>query len=158
MSDQPFGIEDNQESDVLFVFEDEFGNVTEAPEIDSGSITATSSDTTAITVTVNSDESGITATADGAVDSAVTVSVAFTVDGTPWAGSEVFNVGASAPTQLVLAPQTPNPVTPITPSPMPEAAVRVATASAEGQKLAREKQAGEDNEKSDRHKKASTKS
>lgn len=107
MSDVPFGIEDNQNSDVLFVFEDEFGNPTTAPTIDEGSLTATSSDPAALTATPNADNSGVTVTADGALDAAVTVSVAFTVGGTPWTGSEVFDVGASAPTQLVLAPQAP---------------------------------------------------
>jgi hypothetical protein len=107
MSNVPFGIEDNQNSDVLFVFEDEFNNPTVAPTIDAGSITATSSDPAALTVTVNADNSGVTATADGALDAAVTVSVEFTVSGVAWTGSEVFDVGASAPTQLVLSPQTP---------------------------------------------------
>jgi hypothetical protein len=107
MSQIPFGIADNQHSDVLFVFEDEFNNPTTAPAIDSGSITVTSSDPASIAVSVNPDNSGITATAAGALDAAVTVSVAFTVSGTAWSGSEVFDVGASAPTQLVLSPQTP---------------------------------------------------
>lgn len=106
MSD-PFGINDNQNSDVLFVFEDEAGNVTSAPTIDPGSITVTSSDPASLEVSVNADNSGVTATADGALDAAVTVEVAFTVGGVAWTGSETFDVGASAPTQLLLSPQTP---------------------------------------------------
>lgn len=107
MSQVPFGIEDNQTSDVLFVFEDEFNNPTTAPTIDAGSLTATSSDTAALQVTPNVDLSGVTATAAGALDNDVVVEVAFTVGGVAWTGSETFEVGASAPTQLVLSPQTP---------------------------------------------------
>ena len=128
MSD-PFGIEDNETSDVLFVFEDIAGNVTTAPTIDAGSITATSSDTTSLNVTVNSDNSGVTATAAGALDAAVVVRVEFTVAGVPWGGSETFNVGASAPTQLTLSPQTPNPTTPITPPPTPASVANTIRAS-----------------------------
>ena len=103
----PFGLADNQHSDVLFVFEDVDNNPTAAPAIDAGSITVTSSDPSAVAVSVNADNSGVTATGSGALDAAVTVDVAFTVAGAAWSGSEVFNVGASAPTQLVLSPQTP---------------------------------------------------
>ena len=107
MSNIPFGIQDNQDSNVLFVFEDIDNNPTAAPAIDAGSITVTSSDPAAIAVTVNADNSGVMATGSGALDAAVTVSVTFTVAGAVWSGSEVFNVGASAPTQLTLSPQTP---------------------------------------------------
>lgn len=106
MSDA-FGLEDNQNSDVLFVFEDEFGNPTTSPTIDAGSLTATSSDEAALTATPNADNSGVTVTAEGPLDADVKVDVAFTVDGVAWTGSETFAVGASAPTQLVLSPQTP---------------------------------------------------
>jgi hypothetical protein len=107
MSQIPFGLQDNQNSDVLFVFEDIDNNPTAAPTIDAGSITVTSSDPAAVAVTVNADNSGVTATGAGALDAAVTVSVAFTVAGAAWSGSEVFNVGASAPTQLILSPEAP---------------------------------------------------
>lgn len=129
MTTTPFGIEDNQNSDVLFVFEDAAGNVAVAPTIDAGSITATSSDTTALNVTVNSDSSGVTATAEGALDNQVVVQVAFTVAGVPWSGSETFNVGASAPTQLTLSPQPVNPNTPITPQPTPASVTNVVRAT-----------------------------
>jgi hypothetical protein len=107
MSTIPFGLEDNQHSDVLFVFEDIDNNPTTAPAIDAGSITVTSSDPASVAVSVNADNSGITATGTGALDAAVTVSVTFTVVGATWSGSEVFDVGASAPTQLVLSPEAP---------------------------------------------------
>ena len=107
MSNVAFGLEDNQNSDVLFEFLDVDNNPTTAPTIDAGSLTATSSDPVSVTATPNADNSGVTVTADGPLDAAVTVSVTFTVNGAPWAGSEVFDVGASAPTQLVLSPQTP---------------------------------------------------
>jgi hypothetical protein len=100
-------MQDNQHSDVLFVFEDEFNNPTTAPAIDPGSLTATSSDPAALTVTPNADNSGVTATADGPLDAAVVVTVAFTVAGVAWTGTETFDVGASAPTQLVLSPEAP---------------------------------------------------
>ena len=103
----PFGIEDNQHSDVLFVFEDVAGNPTAAPAIDAGSVVVTSSNPASVTVTPNADLSGVTATAAGALDAAVVVDVSFTVGGIAWTGSETFDVGASAPTQLTLAPQTP---------------------------------------------------
>lgn len=113
----PFGLEDNQNSDVLFVFEDEFNNPTTAPTIDAGSLTATSSDPAALTATPNADNSGVTVTADGPLDADVTVDVAFTVGGVAWTGSETFNVGASAPTQLTLSPQTPTDNVPVAPTP-----------------------------------------
>jgi len=107
MSNVPFGLADNQNSDVIFVFEDAANNPTTAPTIDAGSLTVTSSDPAAITCTPAADQSGFVATADGPLDAAVTVTVDFTVAGVAWTGSEVFDVGASAPTQLILSPQAP---------------------------------------------------
>lgn len=114
-AETPFGLEDNQNSDVLFVFEDEFGNVTASPTIDAGSLTATSSDPASLTATPNADNSGVTVTADGPLDADVTVDVAFTVGGVAWTGSETFAVGAGAPTQLTLSPQTPTDNAPVAP-------------------------------------------
>jgi len=110
MSDVPFGVQDNQTDDVLFVFKDVDGNPTTAPTIDAGSLTATSSDPASLTVAPNADNSGVTVTADGELDADVTIDVAFTVDGVDWTGSCQFAVGASAATQLTLSPQTPTTV------------------------------------------------
>jgi hypothetical protein len=107
MSTVPFGLQDNQSSDVLFVFEDEFGNPATSPTVDAGSLTVTSSDPASLTATPNADNSGITVTANGPLDAAVVVTAKFTVGGTPWSGTETFDVGASAPTQLKLTPQAP---------------------------------------------------
>src|ERR1035438_2974855 len=106
-AETPFGIGDNQASDVLFAFKDKVGNTAAAPTIDAGSITATSSDPASLTVVANADLSGVTANAVGALDNDVTVDVTFTVAGVLWSGSEQFNVGAGAPTTLTLSPQTP---------------------------------------------------
>jgi len=103
----PFGMPDNDNSDVLFAFTDIAGNPAVAPTIDPGSVIATASDPAAISVIPNADLSGVTCTADGPLDAAVTVDVSFTVAGVTWSGSEVFDVEASAPTTLTLVPQTP---------------------------------------------------
>jgi hypothetical protein len=107
MSQVPFGIQDNQTSIVELVFEDVDGNPVSGVVIDAGSITVTSSDPAALAATVGADGQSVVATADGALDSDVVVSVTLTVDGAPYSGSETFAVGASAPTQLVLVPGTP---------------------------------------------------
>ena len=103
----PFGITDNQHSDVLFQFTDAAGNPALAPTIDPGSVIATASDPAALFVIPNADLSGVTVTAEGPLDAAVTVDVSFTVAGVTWSGSETFDVGASAPTALLLVPQAP---------------------------------------------------
>lgn len=102
-----FGIQDNQNSTVEFVFEDAANNVVTGVVVDPGSITVTSSDPASLAVAVGADGNSIVATADGALDAAVVVSVSLTVNGAAFTGSETFDVGASAPTQLTLAPEAP---------------------------------------------------
>ena len=103
----PFGVGDNQNSDVLFAFTDAAGNPALAPTIDPGSVIATASDPAALFVIPNADLSGVTVTAEGPVEQNVTVDVSFTVNGVKWSGSETFNVDATAPTTLTLVPETP---------------------------------------------------
>jgi hypothetical protein len=118
----PFGLPDNDQSDVLFQFTDVEGNPALAPTIDPGSVIATASDPTVLFVIPNADLSGVTVSAEGPLDADVTVNVSFTVAGVTWSGSEDFVVGASAPTALVLVPQTPTEeTTPPAPEPEPTA-------------------------------------
>lgn len=100
----PFGLPDNDNSTITLSFEDEAGNpVPDA--IDAGSLTATSSDPASVTVTIVGDT--IVATADGPLDDAVVVTATCTVNGASFSGTETFDVGASAPTQLLLTPGAP---------------------------------------------------
>ena len=121
----PFGLPDNDQSDVLFAFTDAAGNPALAPTIDPGSVIATASDPTVLAVIPNADLSGVTVSADGPLSQDVTVNVSFTVAGVLWSGSEDFAVDASGPTQLMLSPQTPVAKTPV----VPVAATTTAVAS-----------------------------
>jgi hypothetical protein len=101
-----FGLEDNQNSDIAISFEDSAGNpVTDA--IDAGSLSATSSDPASVAVTVDAGGASVLATADGALDAAVVVTVSCTVGGAAFSGTCTFDVGASAPTALTLTPGAP---------------------------------------------------
>lgn len=106
MSDVPFRLPDNDNSTVALSFEDSAGNVV-PNAIDAGSLTATSSDPASIAVTPSADQNSVLAEANGPLDTAVVVTVACTVNGVPFSGTETFDVGASAPTQLVLTPSAP---------------------------------------------------
>jgi Flp pilus assembly protein TadG len=121
MATTPFGVGDNQQSDVLFQFTDIEGNPALAPTIDPGSVIATASDPAALFVIPNADLSGVTVQAEGPLDADVTVNVSFTVAGVLWSGSETFAVDATGPTTLLLVPQAPtdNPVPTPAPAPAP---------------------------------------
>ena len=129
MTTTPFGLPDNDTSDVLFAFTDAAGNPALAPAIDPGSVIATASDPTVLFVIPNADLSGVTVSAEGPLTKDVTVDVSFTVAGVKWSGSEDFEVDASGPTTLTLVPQTPVAETP--PAPAPVAATTTAVASPE---------------------------
>jgi len=101
-----FGMQDNQNSNVTLSVADAAGNDT-GVAIDAGSLTVTSSDPAAITCTVGADGVSFDAKADGPLDAAVVVTASATVAGAPFSGTETFDVGASAPTQLVLTPGAP---------------------------------------------------
>ena len=106
MSNVPFGIGDNQNSTIAVSFADTVGNpVTET--VDPGTLAATSSDPASLAVSISADGGSIVATADGALDNAVVVSATCAISGVAYDGSETFNVGASAPTQMILTPSTP---------------------------------------------------
>ena len=101
-----FGLQDNQNSTIAISFADSAGNpVPDA--IDAASLTATSSDPTSVTVTPSADQTSVLATADGPLDAAVVVTVACTVASAPFSGTVTFDIGASAPTQLLLTPGAP---------------------------------------------------
>ena len=101
-----FGLPDNDNSNVTLAVADEAGNPT-GSVIDAGSLAVTSSDPASVTVTINADGVSFDAKADGPLDAAVVVTATVTVDGAPYSGTETFNVGASAPTQLILTPGAP---------------------------------------------------
>jgi len=102
MSNVPFGLPDNDNSNVTLAVADEAGNPT-GSVIDPGSLTVTSSDPS-ITVTVGADGVSFDAKATGALATAVVVTASATVAGAAYSGTETFNVDASAPTQLILTP------------------------------------------------------
>jgi hypothetical protein len=106
MSNVPFGLPDNDNSNVTLSVADEAGNPT-GSVIDPGSLTVTSSDPASVTVTVNADGVSFDAKADGPLDAAVVVTASVTVGGAPFSGTETFDVAASAPTQLILTPGAP---------------------------------------------------
>ena len=106
MSNVPFGLPDNDNSTVAITFEDAAGNVV-PNAIDAGSLTATSSDPASVTATPSADQNSVDCKADGPVDAAVVVTIACTVAGAPFSGTVTFDVGAAAPTQLVLTPGAP---------------------------------------------------
>ena len=106
MSNVPFGLPDNDNSTVTISFTDAAGNVV-PNAIDAGSLTVTSSDPAALTVTIAADQNSFDAKADGPLDAAVVVTAACTVAGAAFSGTETFNIGAGAPTALVLTPGAP---------------------------------------------------
>ena len=106
MSTIPFGLQDNQNSNVLVTLTDQAGNAA-AGAIDAGSLAATSSDPAAIAITIGADGASFDAKAEGPLDAAVVVTATCTVGGVAFTGTETFDVGASAPTRLVLSPSTP---------------------------------------------------
>jgi hypothetical protein len=106
MSNVPFGLPDNDNSTIEITFEDAAGNVV-PNAIDAGSLTATSSDPASVTVTPAPDQNSVLATADGPLDAAVVVTIACTVSGEAFSGTVTFDVGAGAPTQLILTPEAP---------------------------------------------------
>ena len=106
MSNVPFGLPDNDNSNVTLAVADAAGNPT-GDVIDAGSLTVTSSDPAAVTVTVGADGVSFDAKADGPLDAAVVVTASVTVAAAPYSGTETFDVGASAPTQLILTPGAP---------------------------------------------------
>ena len=106
MSDVPFGIADNQHSVVAITFADAAGNPVPDP-IDAGSLAATSSDEAALAVSTDETGPSVTCTAEGPLDAAVVVTVSCTCAGVAFTGTQTFDVGASAPTQLVLTPGAP---------------------------------------------------
>lgn len=101
-----FGMQDNQHSAVALSFADKFGNA--VPDaIDAGSLTTTSSDPASLTASVGADGVSLLCTADGPLDANVVVTAACTVGGVAFDGSETFEIGASAPTQMELTPSAP---------------------------------------------------
>jgi hypothetical protein len=105
MSQVPFGMGDNQNSNVTLAVADAQGNPT-GSVIDPGSLTVTSSDP-AITVAVGADGVSFDAKATGPLNAAVVVTATATVGGVSYSGTETFDVGASAPSQLILTPGAP---------------------------------------------------
>ena len=106
MSNVPFGLPDNDNSTVTISFTDEAGNVV-PNAIDAGSLTVTASDPAAIAITIAADQNSFDASAEGPLDAAVVVTAACTVSGAAFSGTETFDVGASAPTAMVLTPGAP---------------------------------------------------
>ena len=106
MSQVPFGLQDNQNSNVTLAIADSAGNPT-GSVIDPGSLAVTSSDPAALSIVLGTDGVSFDAKADGPLDSAVVVGATCTVNGVAFSGSETFDIGASAPTQLVLTPNVP---------------------------------------------------
>ena len=101
-----FGLEDNQNVTVVVGFQDEAGNpVPDA--IDAGTLTATFADGTELTAVVSADQTSILVTAVGPLTADDVLTVACTVSGAAFSGTEAFSVGASAPTSLTLTPGTP---------------------------------------------------
>ena len=101
-----FGLVDNQHVTVTIGFDDAAGQPV-AATIDAGSLVVTSSDPASLAVEIGADGASFTCTAEGPLDAAVDVSVACTVNGAAFTGSITFDVGAGAPTSLVLTPGTP---------------------------------------------------
>ena len=100
-----FGLADNQNVTVTIGFADSVGNV--VPDaIDAGSLTAHINGTE-LTATPSADQTSVLITATGPLTADDTLTVACTVAGAQFSGTEDFSVGASAPTSLTLTPGAP---------------------------------------------------